>query len=345
MVERILTSPQLKEVQLQILDQLEESLSGHILVIGDVGLDEYLLGEVSRISREAPVPVLDVKSQNHRLGLAANVAKNVSSLGGEVTLIGAIGDDDTGSHFKRLLESEGVSSKHLIEDPQRMTTRKSRLIAENHHVARVDFQRRQFLSSSVESQLIEKAAKWIPTSDVIIIEDYANGVLTELVTQEIISLAQLSNKKVLVDPAPTTPSRYYRRAHFVTPNRTEAFELACLTQEQEFDEPEMLLGVGSRLMDALKCQFLVITRGKDGMSLFSPEEVVHLPTYAREVYDVTGAGDTVVAALALGITSGMSLEKACILANFAAGVVVGQMGCVPCWRHELIQYILRQTHT
>ena len=306
-----------------------------------------LLGEVSRISPEAPVPVLDVKAQEQRMGLAANVAQNVSRLGGEVLLLSVIGKDNAGVQLKDLLDRAEVSSEHLVEDPGRPTTRKSRLIAENHHIARVDFERRQFLSNSVESQLIESAARLIPSSDVVVIEDYAKGVLSESVTQQIIRLSREASKRTFVDPAPKTPVDYYSGADVVTPNRNEAFELANLGVDDLREGPGVLVKVGAVLMSQLKCQALVMTRGKDGMSLFSQgqgqEEVIHLPTYAREVYDVTGAGDTVIAALSLGMASGMSLEQACILANFAAGVVVGQVGCVPCSCQELSQYILKQT--
>ena len=343
MNERSLSPSQLKETQSQILGQLE-SLSGRVLVVGDVGLDEYLLGEVSRISPEAPVPVLDVKAQEQRIGLAANVAQNVSGLGGEVILLSVIGKDEAGVQLKDLLDIAKVSSEHLIEDLDRPTTRKSRLIAENHHLARVDFERCQFLSPNVESQLVESTVKLISAVDVVVMEDYAKGVLSQSVTQQIIQLAHKAGKKTLIDPAPKTPVNYYNGADIITPNRNEAFELANLGVDNLREEPETLIKVGRQLINLLKCQFLVMTRGKDGMSLFSQEEVVHLPTYAREVYDVTGAGDTVIAALALGIASGMNAESACVLANFAAGVVVGQVGCVPCSRHELTQYILQQIH-
>ena len=341
--ERVLSPLQLKEIQPQILEGLK-SLSGRVLVIGDVGLDEYLLGEVSRISPEAPVPVLDVKSQEHRMGLAANVAQNVSSLGGEAILLSVIGKDSAGVELKNLLNKSHVSPKHLIEDLGRPTTRKSRLLSENHHIARVDFERRQFLSSSVESQLVEAAAQLIPSSDVVVIEDYAKGVLSESATQKIIQLARRAHKKTLVDPAPKTPVESYYGADIVTPNRYEAFDLAGWEGDELRDGPEIWLRVGSLLIDRLQCESLVMTRGKEGMSLFSQgeKEVVHLPTYAKEVYDVTGAGDTVIAALSLGVASGMGLEPSCVLANFAAGVVVGQVGCVPCSRRELTEYIQAQ---
>ena len=194
MNERSLDSLQLREVQAQILEKLE-FLSGRVLVIGDVGLDEYLLGEVSRISPEAPVPVLDVKTQERRMGLAANVAQNVVGLGGEVMLLSVIGEDSAAAQLKNLLGQAKVSSQHLIEDPSRPTTRKSRLMTENHHIARVDFERRQFLSDSVEKQLVDLATRLVPSSDVVVIEDYAKGVLSESAHPENYSNGPRSGEK------------------------------------------------------------------------------------------------------------------------------------------------------
>lgn len=336
--ESLLNLPQLREIQSQILESLER-LSARVLIVGDVGLDEYLLGEVSRISPEAPVPILDVKNQEQRIGLAANVAQNVSSLGGEAILLSVVGKDEAGLCLKKLLDKAGVSTQHLVEDLNRPTTRKVRLISENHHIARLDFERRQFLSGSVESQLIELATHLIPSSDVIVIEDYAKGVLSKKTLRRVIELAHTAGKRILIDPAPKTPVNYYRGADIVTPNRNEALNLADLEVDGFQEETEVLLKAGAILMGQLQCQSLVMTRGKDGMSLFSRGKVIHLPTCAREVYDITGAGDTVIAALSLGIASGMNLEQACVLANFAAGVVVGQVGCVSCSLQELTQYI------
>lgn len=343
MKEYRLNPNQLKEVHSQILDRLDK-LSGRVLVIGDIGLDEYLFGKVSRLSREAPIPVFDIESQEQRLGLAANVANNIYTLGGEALILSVIGTDETGTQLREQLNKEQLSCEYLIDDESRLTTRKSRLIAGNHHVARMDRQRQQFLSPSMESRLLKAAHELIPSFDVVVVEDYAYGVLSETVIQSVIKLSHQANKQVLVDPAPTTPPQYYYEADTVTPNQDEAFRMASFEINGSREQTKDVLSVGSKLRETLNCSSLIMTRGGEGMSLFSHnDEVFHLPTYAREVFDVTGAGDTVVAALALGVTMNLSHKENCVLANFAAGIVVGQMGCVPCHRKELKDYILGLT--
>ena len=331
---------QLLSIQNELKSRVKDLRGRKILVVGDIGLDEYVLGEVKRISPEAPVPVLDVNSEDTRVGLAGNVAQNIVSLGGEALLIGVIGKDSAGQKLKELLQKSGVNCTHLLEDQNRPTTRKMRIMAEHHHIVRVDYETRKFLEPAVEQQLLSKLKNVMDQVDGVIIEDYGKGVFSEAGTQKVIQLAHQFGKKVLVDPHRTTPLNYYTGADLFKPNKDEAFLLSGLELSEIHETDESYREVAQALIEKLGAKYLVMTRGKLGMSLFMDgKEGVLLPTYARQVFDVTGAGDTVLAALGLAWFGGFELEKACVLANFAAGVVVGKVGCVPCQISELLEHI------
>lgn len=310
-----------------------------VLVIGDIGLDEYILGGVRRISPEAPVPVVEVEQQQFRLGLAANVAQNLVSLGGVPLLVGVVGEDSAAADLRRLLGQAGVDASHLIVDGKRPTTRKTRVMVEHHHIVRVDFEERKYLPIEVEEQLLARVETLLPQSLGVIIQDYAKGVLSEKVIQQIMAMAKNNGKKVLVDPYPTTPAHFYRGASLITPNRDEALRLSGLSFDDLRIPADVITQVGNKLLQDIQCEKLIITRGKEGMSLFSEGKILRLPTYARQVFDVTGAGDTVIAAVALGWLAGFPLEQACVMANYAAGVVVAKVGCVPCSSQELLSYL------
>lgn len=339
-------------VDFQALVMLQKKLLGHlsqlkgrVLVIGDVGLDEYVIGDVRRISPEAPVPVVEVQNEMTRLGLAANVAQNVVSLGGQAEILSIIGEDRAGTTLCGLIDDSKLSSGNMIVDSTRPTIRKLRVMTENHHIVRVDYEKKNPIGADLTAQLLKKVDHILPNVDAVIIEDYAKGCLHEESLQAIITKAHQAGKKVLVDPYRSTPLRYYRGADVVTPNRDEAVQLSGLNAEefvQGRKSDEFLLEVGSSLQKHGEIPHVVITRGSEGMSLFENGIVTHMPTYARKVFDVTGAGDTVIAAMALGLASGLSLVDSCVLANFAAGVVVGKVGSVPCELAELKEYI--ETH-
>lgn len=309
----------------------------NILIVGDVGLDEYVIGSVKRISPEAPVPVVQVEEESSRLGLSANVAQNVSALGGNPYLLAVIGQDPGGEELKRLLLQENVKSDFLVIDKKRPTTRKLRVMAQHHHIVRVDYEKKQFISSEVQNALMSRAHDLISKCDAVIIQDYAKGVLGEAVIQDIIKLAKKNSKLVTVDPHSSTPLPYYRGADLMTPNLDEA---SALTGSTESIHTEVVVEkMGAILMDKIATQRMVITRGKDGMSLFEGGSHSQIPTFARKVFDVTGAGDTVIATLTLALSAGLSLRESCLLGNFAAGVVVGKVGCVPCSSDELNSFI------
>jgi len=306
-----------------------------ILVIGDIGIDEYVNGSVKRISPEAPVPVVEVESEEQRLGLATNVAQNIQSLGGVPVLVSIVGADYSGDQLRKLLKDANVSDEYLVTDTSRPTTRKIRVMSDHHHVVRVDFEQRKFLGTEVENKILQIVQRMIGDCDGVILQDYAKGVLSEKLSQEIIKIARARNKKVLVDPHRTTPIDYYRGADLMTPNAEEALILSGLPVDDLRGVSESYQEVGHALMKAIGSKQMVITRGKNGMSFFEGEKTEHVPTFAREVFDVTGAGDTVIAAMALAWCSGISLKESCLIANHAAGVVVGKVGCVPCSIDEL----------
>lgn len=334
-----LSPAELSRIQATVIEKLPTLKNKKVLIIGDIGLDEYVTGDVRRISPEAPVPVVEVAQQEHRLGLAANVAQNVASLGGSAQLLSVCGDDAAATTLKAMLKTAGVGTDGLQVDKSRPTTRKLRVMTGHHHIVRVDFELKQFLPDPVATQFWQKLDVLINQCDGVIVQDYAKGVIDEATMKKVTEKAHAQGKKVVVDPYPSTPAQYYAGVDLMTPNRDEAMRLAGVDMDDLRSTPETLLQVGRHLMDKLGLKQLVITRGKDGMSLFYPDRVIHFPTYARQVFDVTGAGDTVVAALTLAWAAGLSLEESCVLANFAAGVVVAKVGCVPCYASELVQYI------
>ncbi|MCB0389638.1 MAG: D-glycero-beta-D-manno-heptose-7-phosphate kinase [Bdellovibrionales bacterium] len=331
-----ISKSELKDKKQAIAKKLEDLSKGRLLVVGDLCLDEYYLGDVKRISPEAPVPVLEVKSQERRLGLAANVAQNVVSLKGKCHLLGVIGNDSTAQDFKSLLAEAGVSSESLIVDSARPTTRKTRLMTGNHHIARVDFERKQFLSKTAENELLNRAKDLMSEIDVVVLEDYAKGVFSENSTQSLIKLAHDHGKKVFVDPHRTTPIKYYKGADVFKPNRDEAFELSGLNLDDLREDENSLGQVTREIQKAIGCEHLVVTLGKEGMLHIEGDEYFAMPTQAKQTFDVTGAGDTVLATLSLAWASGFDLNEACIAANSAAGIVVGKVGCVPCYFDELL---------
>ena len=311
-----------------------------VLVIGDVMIDEYIWGKVSRISPEAPVPVIDVVSQSQRLGGAANVIHNIHSLGGKPFLCSVIGDDSNGETLKRALEDIGVSSAHLLTDPSRPTTIKTRIIAHHQQVARLDREIRDDIHADLTARIIEAAKTLLPTIDGIIIEDYGKGLITGDLVHKVVSLARQQNKVVSVDPKTQHFDRY-AGVSVITPNHHEAGAAARIT----IDSHAKLIEAGARLLEQLECAYVLITRGEEGMSLFERDRriVTHVPAVAQEVYDVTGAGDTVIAALTLGLAAGGDPVDAVLLSNAAAGVVVGKVGTATVNQDELHNELITMT--
>ncbi len=324
----------------QLVEKISLFKGKKILVIGDVGVDEYILGAVKRISPEAPVPVLEVDSEDKRLGLAANVAQNVVSLGGSVELLSVIGSDAGSEILQSLLRESKVSTEGLILDSSRPTTRKTRIMSGQHHLVRIDHEVRKVLSAKTEQILIEKLSSMVDKVDVVVLEDYAKGIFSEGLVQQIVGITKAAKKYLMVDPHQTKFAEFYKGVNLIKPNYNEALALTKLLEDQIENHTDGVLKVGRALQKMTGAGQVVLTQGPHGMTIFSEEEVTQVPTFAKKVFDVTGAGDTVIAALALGIAAGLTLNDSCMIANFAAGVVVGKVGCVPCEIADLITSIL-----
>lgn len=295
-----------------------------ILVIGDVGVDRYTCGQVKRISPEAPVPIVWVQDEKLKLGLAANVADNVKALGGVPYLTGVVGKDRTAQDFRELLKKSSIQSSHLVIDPSRRTVLKERIVTESQQLLRVDYENVGRVDSAIDKELMQKITKLMKDCDGVILEDYAKGLLSQGFTEFIFSTAKKFKKKVAVDPNEKTAINFYQGASILTPNTNEAEKLSGISILDE----KSLVEAGSKILNLTHAEHVVITRGKEGMAIFSAgEATVHwIPTYAREVYDVSGAGDTVIAVLSLAISAGASIEEAAVLGNLAAGVEVGKRG-------------------
>jgi D-beta-D-heptose 7-phosphate kinase/D-beta-D-heptose 1-phosphate adenosyltransferase len=293
-----------------------------VAVFGDVMLDEYLYGTVSRISPEAPVPILRVEKKEYFLGGAANVANNISSLGGKAHLFGLLGDDHKSGMIKRMLGEKGIS--HTLYDRLKETIQKTRIIASNQQIVRVDSEEANPIYKDIEKNVRSEMAHINPS--IIVVSDYAKGFVTEGLLSLLKDFAAQSGIKLIIDPKPNH-KHFYSGAYLITPNTSEAIEMSGVYSIEE---------AGKKLRDELSSHIL-ITKGKDGMSLFEEgnDKVLHFPTQAREVYDITGAGDTVAAALSLALSAGASLEDATILANHVAGLVVEKIGTACVLRSEL----------
>lgn len=306
-----------------IISYIDHFPQSKILVIGDAMLDEYLIGDTDRISPEAPVPVVKITSSRHLLGGAGNVAKNVRTLGGQVSLMGIIGPDPAGQSIKEQLEQLGIEA-HLYVQRDRPTTIKSRILARRQQVLRFDREVTQPLTPEKEADFLSMLPNCLNGCGAIIISDYGKGLITpSLMAGLRACIARLAlDIPILVDPKPQNIAAY-EHVTLLTPNAKET----CESAKMPIRTTQELLAAGKAIMARLSCQHLVTTLGPQGMAVFhSQDDVWKIPTVARSVFDVTGAGDTVIATMALGLASGCALDMACVLANYAAGVVVGQVG-------------------
>jgi rfaE bifunctional protein kinase chain/domain len=303
-----------------------------IAVVGDVMLDRYLWGQVDRISPEAPVPVVAVESTNVRLGGAANVAWNLLSLGIETKLVGIIGRDYQSKEVKKLLASKGLATDFLVADGSRVTTEKIRIVAHNQQVVRADFESNNELGAGPMRRLISSIRTAVTGVDAVVVSDYGKGVVNMAVMDAIRRGCAQDGIPVLVDPK-EGHFELYRGAYAVTPNKKEAggfYHVRIRTEEQ-------LDTVGASLLNDLAAEAILITRGEEGMTLYwKSHKPRHFATRASEVYDVTGAGDTVISVLAAAIGAGASLYDAIELANAAAGIVVRELGTAAVTPKELL---------
>ncbi|HSN21889.1 MAG TPA: D-glycero-beta-D-manno-heptose-7-phosphate kinase [Usitatibacter sp.] len=306
--------------------ELPDFTRARILVAGDVMLDRYWFGDVHRISPEAPVPVVHVKRTEERPGGAANVARNITALGGAATLLAVAGNDEAADSLEKLLAAEHVKSS-LHRDPGLSTTVKLRVVGQQQQLLRIDFERAP--SPRALAAKLDEYERLVAGADAVVLSDYGKGGLERV--QEMIAAARRRGKPVLVDPKGWDYERY-RGATLLTPNRAEFREVAG-----RWSDDEDLARRAQKLRAELDLEALIVTRSEEGMSLFTARESRHEPTRAREVYDVSGAGDTVIGVLALMVAAGSGLVAAMRVANHAAGIVVGKLGTAVVHREELLE--------
>ncbi len=293
-----------------------------ILVVGDLMLDHYIWGRVSRISPEAPVPVVNVTSESLLLGGAANVYHNVVELGGKVSLCGIVGEDEAGAVLLHQIKEQGGSVEGICRLSDRPTTKKTRIIAHNQQVVRFDHERSEPLTPQVVERLLEFVKKEMGGLDCLVLSDYAKGVINSLLMEGLQELFARHRIKVIVDPK-VSHMALYQGVTLITPHHLEASQATGI----EINDMAGLVKAGQALLNMLACEAVLITKGEQGMSLFERGGgVTHIPTVAKEVYDVTGAGDTVVSVMALALAAGASFTDAAMLSNYAAGIVVGTVG-------------------
>ena len=302
-----------------------------ILILGDVMLDEFIWGKVGRISPEAPVPVVEVIQETYRLGGAANVAANIRALGGIPIPVGVIGSDSASEQIKKLLEESSIDARGICA-ADRATTLKTRIIAHNQQIVRADRESRDALSSKLNETLADLFMEYLPRAAAVIVSDYDKGVVNRELLSEVLTKARAVGVPVYLDPK-VHHADYYKPISLITPNHREAELLTgtVINGTASLDE------AGRRLLQRFECEFALITRGEEGMSLFRDGGSYHLPTFAREVFDVTGAGDTVIATLALARAAGATMEESAVLANHAAGIAVGKVGTATVSQAELLE--------
>jgi D-beta-D-heptose 7-phosphate kinase/D-beta-D-heptose 1-phosphate adenosyltransferase len=306
-----------------------------VLIVGDVMLDQFVVGRVDRISPEAPVPVVQFEYDEYRVGGASNVAHNVRALGGEVELVGLTGTDAAGQRLRRLLGEHGIGTAGVVGDPSRRTTTKLRIVTNrNQQVARIDYETDQEATGATEDALAVQAEALAQKASVIVVSDYLKGAVTRVLMQRVVAAGRARRIPVLVDPK-IPHIDYYAGTTLVTPNHHEA-EVATHMRVRTHEDA---VAAAQAFRQLAGCERVLITRSEHGMCLLDDRGAEHFPAVAREVSDVTGAGDTVIATLALGLAAGADLRDACNLANHAAGVVVAKFGPATVTPEELTQAV------
>lgn len=311
----------------KILDSFKNIKIG---VVGDLMLDDYIIGVVDRISPEAPVPVVNVKEERFVLGGAANVVNNLSVLEAQTICFGVIGTDTNGDRLLKTFAEKGIDSSGIIRTKEIPTIVKRRILAGNQQLLRIDWEKAETISKELEELLLENFKSKIDSLDAVILSDYDKGVLTPKVAKEIVKICKAKNKIVTVDPKPKNAMNYIG-ATSMTPNRKEAMECLGKNNVTDFE------ALGKELKEKLQLDNLLLTRSEEGMSLFL-NEIINIPTFAKEVYDVTGAGDTVISVFTLASAAGVDWHEAAKIANTAAGIVVGKMGTSTVTKDEILEF-------
>ncbi len=318
------------------LELIKRSFSGkRIVVIGDMMLDGYYWGDVKRISPEAPVPVVEISNEFHRFGGAANVALNIATLGGIPIPIGVIGNDNEGEKFKNLLAENKITSDGIFTAEDRPTTLKIRVIAQKHHLVRIDKESKKNISPGLEKKILNFLDSIISEVDAVILQDYNKGVLTSSLINQIIKIANDNSKIVTVDPK-FENFLAYKNVSVFKPNKKETEDALGIRLNNE----EEIIAAGNKLLKLLKAKNVLLTLGDKGMILFNSDNTrISIPTKARKVADVSGAGDTVIATLTIALTAEASIEESALLANYAAGLVCEHVGIIPIELEKLFNYI------
>ena len=319
------------------IERLEEILNGfdkvRIAVVGDMMLDEYLIGKVNRISPEAPVPVVNIEEERVVLGGASNVANNLRSLEGKVLIFGVVGKDVNGEKFINELQEKEMDYSGIVKDETRPTIIKSRVLSQGQQLLRIDWEKDTNISKDIQDKIVENIKKNIDNIDAILLSDYDKGVLTKYVSEEIIKLARKYEKKIIVDPKPKNFKNYIG-ATSMTPNKKEILDYCGL---KKFNIEKEISEAMAKIKEELKLDCLVLTRSEEGFSLLDTEHK-RVPTVAREVYDVTGAGDTFISTLLLSLCAGATLYEAGVIANMASGIVVAKIGTATATKEEIIEF-------
>ncbi|GJL70281.1 MAG: RfaE bifunctional protein, domain I [Nitrospirales bacterium] len=307
-----------------------------ILVVGDLILDHYVWGKVHRVSPEAPVPIVHVDSESYRMGGAANVYHNILTLGGQAELCGVVGADYVGKQFLADIRQSSPFTSGVFVDSGRPTIKKTRVVAHNQQIVRFDVEQRHDISSQQTKKMIRHVASRLPGASCLVISDYAKGMITVELMKAIHTLAVQFDVPIVVDPK-VEHMAYYQGVTVITPNHLEAKQAAGFLPNQDVPVEE----IGIALQQRLQCRAVVVTRGEEGMSIFeNTGNSWSIPAVARQVYDVTGAGDTVISTLALALSAKASLPEAAVLANQAAGIVVGMVGTATVTRAQLQEALL-----
>jgi len=322
----------------KLLKLLPRLAGKRVLVIGDLMVDKFIWGKVRRISPEAPVPVVEISRESYSFGGAANVANNIRTLDGEVAIVGVVGTDMVGEHLLSDLEAQRIDISGVEKDSDRPTIIKTRIIAQHQQVVRVDREDTSIPTRPVLDKILDNFTRKLPEVDAVIISDYGKGTINSYILPAIIEMTRKQNIPLTVDPKVENFLKY-RRVTCITPNLAEA--AGGMRMPEPKDEEE-LKSLGKKILQRLQSDSVLITRGENGMTLFEKSgRIVSIPTRAQEVFDVTGAGDTVIAVFTLALAAKIKMELAAEIANYAAGIVVGKLGTATVTPAELSQAIQR----
>lgn len=309
----------------------------NILVIGDLMIDQYVVGEATRLSPEAPVPVVNVQNETTTLGGAANVAQNLISLGTQVALGGLVGNDISGKELTQILEQEGIDTCGIVTDSNRPTTVKTRVMAGSHQLVRVDREVTDPVAVDLEDVMLNQLAECIDEADIVLFSDYNKGLFSPTLTQKLIKAINEKGKKIIVDPKGLNYAKY-KDAYIIKPNRKELTQAANVEKIKSLDDLQQAAKI---IIDQTNAEYLIVTLSEEGMAIVSPITYKLLPVKATEVFDVTGAGDTVLAVMAYFIASGLSVEEASELANYAAAIVIRRVGSATTTLDEIIEEMIK----